>query len=573
MEPRFGHDFSRVRVDAIAPQMIQTKLIVGQSGDKYEQEADQIAEQVSRMQESQLTGNRTAYRRAHLGRPGLQRAAEPRRQPRVEDEEVDETTSDELLQAKEFPGHIPAITSATESRIQALRGTGQPLPESVRAFFEPRFGHDFSRVRVHTSTQANELAQTINSRAFTVGHDIVFGPRQYAPATATGSKLLAHELTHVLQQTNSPSMPASRINRATTGDPNGQTVLQTALQGDDDDVRNLTLDPAWPQIQLSAAQSVRLIIHLLDGPTLDEDEQAGLRILEKNVSSNVLDSTLEELQNRERFEHLIDDYHGSEYLALLDLLARHIDRPTVKAHFLDTFISMWRVNEDEEHAIVILLERTTLSDQVALLQANNRDSELRSAIDDDALSLRYERIIRGVNVQRGADLSASLRRIFDVEASASVAGRTRTREEVDHLLRRATSDLANELSEYAQRLNTALRAPNPDASAVAEINQEFEQRLDNLIAQKRAEFGMELRYNVEFNRSLRRGFGRNWTREDLVEMDHILSQIPPEILHANPAFRRFVRERHHEEFAGQASTSGRRITLAGRLTLGTTAHE
>jgi hypothetical protein len=75
-------------------------------------------------------------------------------------------------------------------------GGGQPLDTATRAFMEPRFGHDFSQVRVHTDTQAAESAQAVNALAYTVGRDLVFGRGQYAPATIAGQRLLAPELTH-----------------------------------------------------------------------------------------------------------------------------------------------------------------------------------------------------------------------------------------------------------------------------------------------------------------------------------------------------------------------------------------
>jgi hypothetical protein len=93
------------------------------------------------------------------------------------------------------------VAQDLETHINLLRGRGQPLPESVRAFFEPRFGYDFSRVRIHTDVQSAELARALNARAFTVGQDVVFGVRQYAPWTILGRRLLAHELVHVIQQT------------------------------------------------------------------------------------------------------------------------------------------------------------------------------------------------------------------------------------------------------------------------------------------------------------------------------------------------------------------------------------
>jgi hypothetical protein len=83
---------------------------------------------------------------------------------------------------------------------EVLRSTGQPLDTSTRKFFEPRFGQDFSRVRVHTDSRADESAQSVDALAYTVGNDIVFQSGQYSPESATGSRLLAHELTHTIQQ-------------------------------------------------------------------------------------------------------------------------------------------------------------------------------------------------------------------------------------------------------------------------------------------------------------------------------------------------------------------------------------
>ena len=84
----------------------------------------------------------------------------------------------------------------------ALAGQGQPLPDHVRSFFEPRFGHDFSRVRIHDDQQASRLAAQHDARAFTINHDLVFARGEYAPATQAGQRLLAHELTHVVQQSH-----------------------------------------------------------------------------------------------------------------------------------------------------------------------------------------------------------------------------------------------------------------------------------------------------------------------------------------------------------------------------------
>src|SRR5205085_2612612 len=83
---------------------------------------------------------------------------------------------------------------------EVLDAEGQPLDDEMRAFMEPRFGHDFSQVRVHTDERAVETAQAMNALAYTVGQDVVFGQGQYTPETTEGKRLLAHELTHTIQQ-------------------------------------------------------------------------------------------------------------------------------------------------------------------------------------------------------------------------------------------------------------------------------------------------------------------------------------------------------------------------------------
>lgn len=87
-----------------------------------------------------------------------------------------------------------------DSQIRSMRGVGQPLSKTERNYFEPRFGRDFSNVRIHTGGKAAEAAASVNAKAFTVGRDIVFGSGQYSPGTSSGKHLLAHELTHTIQQ-------------------------------------------------------------------------------------------------------------------------------------------------------------------------------------------------------------------------------------------------------------------------------------------------------------------------------------------------------------------------------------
>ena len=206
LQQQYGNRFVQ-RV--IAQHTIQTKLQVGQPGDIYEQEADRVAEQVMRMSEPhlqrQVEPEEEEMEEELIQTKPIAAQITPLVQRQIEEEEG------ELLQTKSFSNHTPKVAPNLESRIHALKGGGQPLPESVRTFFEPRFGYDFSQVQVHTDTEASKTARAMNARAYTLGHDIVFGAGQYAPETAAGKQLLAHELTHVVQQLSRRIVPSLQL--------------------------------------------------------------------------------------------------------------------------------------------------------------------------------------------------------------------------------------------------------------------------------------------------------------------------------------------------------------------------
>ncbi|HYN14814.1 MAG TPA: DUF4157 domain-containing protein, partial [Terriglobales bacterium] len=179
---RFGHDFSRIPIHPPATGAIQTKLAINKPGDEYEQEADRVAEQVMRMPE-----------------PRLQRACACGGScANCQEEESGQEPA--RLQMKRISGSDLGQTAAPPIVHEVLRSPGQPLEPSTRAFMEPRFRHDFGQVRVHSDGEAAESARAVNALAYTVGHDIVFGAAQYAPADRAGRRLLAHELAHLVQQ-------------------------------------------------------------------------------------------------------------------------------------------------------------------------------------------------------------------------------------------------------------------------------------------------------------------------------------------------------------------------------------
>jgi len=148
---------------------IQPKLVVGSPNDVFEQEADHVADQVMRMPESPVG-------------------------------ELPKEEKEKLVSPKADEGGVASLSGELADRIQALEGRGAPLGEGERAFFEPRFDADFSQVRVHTGSAAEETARALNAQAFTLGSDVVFGAGRYAPGTEEGMRLMAHELTHVVQQ-------------------------------------------------------------------------------------------------------------------------------------------------------------------------------------------------------------------------------------------------------------------------------------------------------------------------------------------------------------------------------------
>lgn len=154
---------------------LQTKLRISEPGDEYERESDHIADQIMRMPE-----------------PSLQRQIESEE----EDEEIIQrkATPTSPLTSDSSPADVPPIVH------EVLNSPGQPLDPETRTFMESRFGYDFSQVRIHTDAKAVESAQAVDSLAYTVRQNIAFGAGQYAPKTANGQQLLAHELVHVMQQ-------------------------------------------------------------------------------------------------------------------------------------------------------------------------------------------------------------------------------------------------------------------------------------------------------------------------------------------------------------------------------------
>ena len=162
-----------------ASMHLQRKIAIGSFNDSLEQEADRVAEHVTRMPDPELS---IAPAPSQLSRKCTA----------CEAEEVEKLR-------RNAAGKAESATDASASVHGAMRSPGRSLDAATRRFFEPRFGYDFSKVRVHLDATAQQSAQDVSADAFTVGHHIVFGAGLFAPETRAGRQLIAHELTHVVQ--------------------------------------------------------------------------------------------------------------------------------------------------------------------------------------------------------------------------------------------------------------------------------------------------------------------------------------------------------------------------------------
>ena len=218
---------------------VQPKLKIGSANDRAEHEADAVADRVMAMH-SPIGDQGTAMPTSSLntGPNPIRRMCtecgdEIKRQPAGDKDELEvqrmaagegaEVDEEELIQPKEKSGKTPALNASSEGAIRGLGG-GAPLPTSERAFFEPRFGRDFSDVRIHTGAAADTSARSIQARAYTLGRDIAFAKGEYTPSTPAGRRLLAHELTHTVQQGG----PAHRPDHETSG--LDDTISRTGVQ-------------------------------------------------------------------------------------------------------------------------------------------------------------------------------------------------------------------------------------------------------------------------------------------------------------------------------------------------------
>jgi hypothetical protein len=297
-------------------RLIQTKLQVGPAGDHYEQEADRVADQVMTMPAQPAVSGQPAVQRQAQEEEEVQTkplagAISPLLQRQAEDEEEVQTKplagaispllqrqAEEEVQTKPLAGAISPLLqrqaedeeeiqtkrqdpgagfeagSTVENQLRAQRGNGSHLPAEVRNYMEPRFGADFSGVRVHADGQAAQLNRQLSAQAFTHGQDIYLGEGQYQPGSNTGQRLLAHELTHVVQQTggvqrqpeapvptlqpvSSDATAAPRVQRVFTGvNMASQTAVEAYLER-----RFTQLKGGWTSKSTRKTKATKILSH------------------------------------------------------------------------------------------------------------------------------------------------------------------------------------------------------------------------------------------------------------------------------------------------------------------------
>ncbi len=178
-------DLMQIPVSNYSAMPVQAKLEIGPANDKYEKEADRVAKQVVQK----------------LHEPQSAQPQKPQTSQGQVNREVEEALQRKtMLQLKGDGGKMTAAPEL-ESSILRSRGSGQPLSEGIREPMEKAFGGvDFSGVRVHTDGQSDQLNRSIQAKAFTTGQDVFFRQEAYAPGSRKGQDLIAHELTHVVQQ-------------------------------------------------------------------------------------------------------------------------------------------------------------------------------------------------------------------------------------------------------------------------------------------------------------------------------------------------------------------------------------
>ncbi|GEM_PF-3395414 len=291
----------------VAP--IQAKLTIGAPGDQYEQEADQVASEVVQKMNAPATpsapsdnnGDDPIQRKLNISTLQRQGAIERK------------------LQGK-FNFQAPNIQADFESNLNGAKSGGSPLDNAFRAKIEPLMGANFSGVKVHHDANASDLSQSIQAKAFTTGNDIFFKQGEYNPSSKGGQELLAHELTHTIQQGSSPQVQASP-----------QTKINSQIQAKSDLIQR---DPD-PTTETRGRSSAVSVPKINEGIILDRLTKESFKKITYEGTFSGRGSTLKEI------EGLLDELHN-----LRPLNATTVNNAIDIANSIEELIRFWI----EDHA-------------------------------------------------------------------------------------------------------------------------------------------------------------------------------------------------------------------------------
>jgi len=193
---------------------IQPKLTIGQPNDKYEKEADSMADQFINSTETNTRSNPYRSSLNSTNHPLMQRLS-ANKSPSIDDGMIvaeEETSAVQRLRQSNVQSNEPLVS---KKELDSEKDSGRKLDDTTRLSMETHFGKDFSNVRIHNNAKSEALTSSVNARAFAYGNNIYFNRGEYRPETREGKRTIAHELTHVVQQggTSQPRSVAPKIQR------------------------------------------------------------------------------------------------------------------------------------------------------------------------------------------------------------------------------------------------------------------------------------------------------------------------------------------------------------------------
>jgi hypothetical protein len=312
------------------PFPMQAKLEIGAVDDPLEREADSAAESVMRMPHPAVG---TTAVPLHLSRKcdACEQEEKLQRQPELPPDlgEKEKEEEEKALQMKAAGpeadrGDAPPIVH------EVLRTSGRPLDASTRAFFELRFGWDFSTVRVHADAAAQASARAVKAQAFTVGNDVVFGAGRFAPASPEGRRLLAHELAHVVQQSGSGGKTVVTRQGAAGGE--GEPLFLVKMMDPVDAM--LVIREYLPRAMDTSQAAMQVIADTMHMPRTMQNASLRVRrliaafsLLDASDAAAVRDTLIRPANDKQRA--LSDNFGALDHRfrrPLLDILSDRIDK-------------------------------------------------------------------------------------------------------------------------------------------------------------------------------------------------------------------------------------------------------